>query len=60
DKFRGVCQGLGITIAYSSPWRPQSNEQVEIVNKVIKHHLKIKLEKIKGNWAEKLSVFLWA
>ncbi|XP_058108882.1 uncharacterized protein LOC131251903 [Magnolia sinica] len=55
-----MCRGLGITNAYSSPQHSQSNGQVEAVNKVIKHHLKIKLEKVKGNWAEELPFVLWA
>ncbi|XP_058075662.1 uncharacterized protein LOC131224130 [Magnolia sinica] len=60
DKFRGKCRELGIINAYSSPRHPQSNGQVEAVNKVIKHHLKTKLEKAKGNWAEELPFVLWA
>ncbi|XP_058086489.1 uncharacterized protein LOC131233721 [Magnolia sinica] len=58
DKFRGMCRGLGISNAYSSPRHLQSNGQVEMVNKVIKHHLKTKLEKAKGNWAEEFPFVL--
>ncbi|XP_058111328.1 uncharacterized protein LOC131254356 [Magnolia sinica] len=53
-------RGLGISKANSSPRHQQSNGQVEAVNKVIKHHLKTKLEKVKGNWAEELLFVLWA
>ncbi|MGV7343168.1 hypothetical protein PJI17_31205, partial [Mycobacterium kansasii] len=55
-----MCQGHGIRNAYASPRHPQSNGQVEAINKIIKHHLKIKLEKVKGSWPEELSYVLWA
>ncbi|XP_058088900.1 uncharacterized protein LOC131235647 [Magnolia sinica] len=33
--------------------------KVKVINKVIKHHLKTKLEITKGNWVEELSFILW-
>ncbi|XP_058079759.1 uncharacterized protein LOC131227958 [Magnolia sinica] len=60
ERSVAVRSGLGITNAYSSPRHPQSNGQVKAVNKVIKHHLKTRLEKAKGNWAEELPFVLWA
>ncbi|XP_058075961.1 uncharacterized protein LOC131224683 [Magnolia sinica] len=60
DKFRSMCQELSITNAYSLPQHQQSNGQVEAVNKIIKHHLKTKLEKVKGSWAEELPFVLRA
>ena len=34
--------------------------QVEAINKIIKHHLKTKLEKHKGAWADQLLFELWS
>ncbi|XP_058084629.1 uncharacterized protein LOC131232426 [Magnolia sinica] len=59
NKFRGMCHRLDIRNAYSSPRHPQSNDQVEPMNKIIKSHLKTKVEKAKGAWAEELSLLLW-
>lgn len=38
----------------------QANGQVEAANKIIKHHLKMKLGNFKGLWADELSSVLWA
>ena len=40
--------------------RPQANGQVEVVKKTIKHNLKMKLEDLKGRWADELPEVLWA
>ena len=58
--FYEFCSDLGIRNIYSSPAYPQSNGQVEVVNKVIVNGLKRRLESAKGNWAEELPNFLWA
>lgn len=39
---------------------PLANGQVEAANKMIKHHLKIKLGSRKGAWADELPSMLWA
>ena len=39
---------------------PQSNNQVEPVNKTLKHNLKAKCESHKGAWPEELPHVLWA
>ena len=39
---------------------PQTNGQVEVVNKISKHSLKTKLEEHKGVWADELPKVLWA
>ncbi|KAL5810468.1 hypothetical protein ACOSQ4_027036 [Xanthoceras sorbifolium] len=39
---------------------PQTNGQVEAVNKIIKHTIKAKLDSKKGKWVEKLFKVLWA
>ena len=50
---------MGIKVSYASPAHPQTNGQVEAVNKIIKQLLKTKLEKKKGRWAEDLPEVLW-
>ena len=47
-------------MVYASPAHPQTNGQVEAVNKIIKHFLKTRLEGRKGAWTEQLSEVLWA
>ena len=39
---------------------PQSNDQVEAVNKTLKYTLKAKLKSHKGAWIEELTHVLWA
>ena len=46
--------------SFSVVVHPQSNGQVEAVNKTLKHNLKTKLESQKGAWPEELPHFLWA
>ena len=58
-RFRGLCEGLGIKNFFFSPAHPQANEQVEAVNKIIKHYLKTKLENHKRAWANELPFVLW-
>ena len=45
---------------FTSVARPQANGQVEPVNKTITHNLKMKLEDLKGRWADELPEVLWA
>ena len=40
--------------------QPQANGQVKVMNKTIKHNLKMKLENLKGRWVDDLSEVLWA
>ncbi|XP_024175510.1 uncharacterized protein LOC112181372 [Rosa chinensis] len=50
---------MGTRILYASPAHPQTNGQVEAVNKIIKKILKKKLDDAKGLWASKLPEVLW-
>ncbi|XP_061998892.1 uncharacterized protein LOC133716187 [Rosa rugosa] len=50
----------GTQIRYASPAHPQTNGQVEAVNKIIKQNLKKRLDDAKVLWAEKLPEVLWA
>ena len=58
--FREFCWNLSIQVVYASPAHPQTNGQVEAMNKIIKHLLKTRLEGRKGAWAEQLPEVLWA
>ena len=55
-----MCQELGIHKLFSTPGHPQANGQVEAANKMIKDNLKMKLERLKGAWADELPMVLWA
>ena len=58
--FREFCSDLGIKNRYSTPAYPQSNGQVEAVNKTILNGLKKRLDGAKGGWAEELPNVVWA
>ena len=58
--FRDFYCDLGIMNRYSTPAYPQSNGQVEAVNKAILSGLKRRLDGAKCNWAEELPNVLWA
>ncbi|CAL2229516.1 unnamed protein product [Prunus armeniaca] len=59
-KFKQFCYNLKIRLCFPSPADPQSNSQVEAVNKIIKKTLKTKLDKAKGCWPELLPEVLWS
>ena len=56
--FREFCSGLGIRNKFSTLAYPQSNGQVEAINKAIVNGLKKRLDGAKGRWAEKLPSIL--
>ena len=60
NEFRDFCNDLEIKKSFSLVDHPQTNGQVEAVNKIIKFNLKMKLEELKGLWAEELPKVLWA
>ena len=43
-KFREFCNELDIKKNFSSVEHPQTNDQLEVINKIIKHNLKAKLK----------------
>ena len=58
--FNKFCDNFGILKTFSAPAHPQSNSQVEVVNKTIKQTLKKKFSKLKGSWVDKLPLILWS
>ncbi|XP_024028934.1 uncharacterized protein LOC112093845 [Morus notabilis] len=60
DNTSQFCELLGIHKNFSSVVYPQSNGQVEAVNKIIKVTLKRRLDAYKGKWADELPKVLWA
>ena len=58
-EFREFCNELDIKKNFSSIDHPQTNSQVEAINKIIKHNLKTKLEEHIGVWADELPKVLW-
>ncbi|KAL5567548.1 hypothetical protein UlMin_024123 [Ulmus minor] len=58
--LKKLCSELGIRKHFASVAHPQSNGQVEAVNKTIKRNLERKLEGLKNAWVEELPRVLWA
>ncbi|KAL5555292.1 hypothetical protein UlMin_037528 [Ulmus minor] len=58
--LKKLCLDLGIHKHFSSIAHPQSNGQVEAVNKTIKNNLERKLNGAKGAWVDELPRVLWA
>ncbi|KAL5553803.1 hypothetical protein UlMin_041204 [Ulmus minor] len=58
--LKKLCSDLGIHKHFSSIAHPQSNGQVEDVNKTIKNNLERKLNGAKGAWVDELPRVLWA
>ncbi|KAL5579076.1 hypothetical protein UlMin_011518 [Ulmus minor] len=58
--LKKLCSNLGIYKHFSSVAHPQSNGQVEAVNKTIKNNLERKLNGAKGAWVDELPRVLWA
>ena len=54
NEFCDFCDDLGINKNFSLVDHPQTNGQVEAVNKIIKFNLKTKLKERKGLWVEEL------
>ncbi|XP_021809627.1 uncharacterized protein K02A2.6-like [Prunus avium] len=59
-QFWHLYHRFNINLFFSSPAHPQSNGQVEAINKIIKRTLKKKLGAAKGAWPDLLPEALWA
>ncbi|XP_074322882.1 uncharacterized protein LOC141659855 [Apium graveolens] len=57
--MKKLCEDLHIQKGFSAVCHPQSNDQTEAINKIIKHTLKTELEETKGNWPKELPRVLW-
>ncbi|KAM2117425.1 hypothetical protein ACFX1R_010978 [Malus domestica] len=60
NKFMMFCSKFTINLCFASPTHPQSNGQVEAINKVIKQTMKTSLDKAKGCWPEFVPHVLWS
>ncbi|CAL8167551.1 unnamed protein product [Prunus armeniaca] len=60
SRFWHLCSRFNINIFFASSAHPQSNGQVEVINKIIKKTLKKKLGVAKGDWPAILLEALWA
>jgi transposase InsO family protein len=60
DIFTEISSKLAFSHDFSSPYYPQSNGQVEVVNKFLKTMLQRTVNKHKTNWYHMLFSTLWA
>ncbi|XP_042443938.1 uncharacterized protein LOC122029044 [Zingiber officinale] len=58
--LREWCEGYGIQQAFASLAYPQSNRQDEVANREILQILQVRLDHIRGSWADELPCVLWA
>jgi transposase InsO family protein len=58
--FVELSSRLGISHEFASPYYPQSNGQVEVVNKILKTMLQHTINKHKTKWHHMLFSSLWA
>ena len=58
QNFKEFCAKLHITYKFTSVGHPQSNDEVEVTNRIILHNLKIRMNEAKGLWVEELYAIL--
>lgn len=58
--FQELSHHMGFTYEFTSPYYPESNGQVEFVNKVLKKMLLCMANNHKTNWHHMLLYALWA
>lgn len=59
-RFQELCSNLHIEQRFISIRHPQSNEEVEVTNRIILQGLKSKLNKAKDLWVDELDNVLWS
>ena len=60
EKFKTFCYELGIKLIFTSVAHPQTNEQIEVTNRIIMQGLKKRLDEKKENWVKELNNVVWA
>nr|GEV14355.1 reverse transcriptase domain-containing protein [Tanacetum cinerariifolium] len=60
DKFAKVMSKYGVTHRLSTAYHPQTNGQVEVSNRGLKHILENRVGENRASWSEKLDDALWA
>ncbi|KAL0447247.1 UNVERIFIED_CONTAM: hypothetical protein Slati_1852600 [Sesamum latifolium] len=60
QKIQEWCHGLRIKQRFTTVAHSQANGQVEVTNRILVQGIKRRLERVGGNWAEKLTSVLWA
>lgn len=59
-KIIEFCEKCKIKRLFYTPYHPLNNNQVVVVNKILKHTLRAKLEDKSERWAHELPDVLWA
>ena len=60
ERVRKLYNDYNLHMKFASVAHPMTNGQAEVVNRVILQHLKTRLDKKKGLWADELPGALWA
>nr|GEU29505.1 reverse transcriptase [Tanacetum cinerariifolium] len=60
DQFTKVMQKYGVTHSLSTPYHPQTSDQVEVSNRGLKRILKRAVGENRASWSDKLDDALWA
>ncbi|XP_057960972.1 uncharacterized protein LOC131152986 [Malania oleifera] len=60
DRFKKLCSDLSIKLLFASVAHPQSNGQVENMNRTILHGQRMRLESMQGKWTKELLSLMWA
>nr|GFA30188.1 hypothetical protein [Tanacetum cinerariifolium] len=60
DQFAKVMLKYGVTHCLSTTYHPQTSEQVEVLNRGLKHILERTVGKNRASWSDKLDDALWA
>ncbi|XP_057962176.1 uncharacterized protein LOC131153749 [Malania oleifera] len=59
ERFKKFCADLSIKLLFAYVARPQSNDQVENMDRTILHGLRTRLETSQSRWVEELPSIIW-